>query len=133
MLSLAASQYSKLKNNVIALSAHEVYIYIHKIMAKYQKAITFGFLLFFTPAVIAFCCCSNFDPNLSRQKVIGHHHEHSGHDHGQGHHHDKSSSASCECGHELLGNLTNKTIDITGLNLSALQFHYQSLFIEKAT
>lgn len=87
---------------------------------KFQKITAFLILIFFTvPIATAFCCCTDFSSNQSRQETMSH--GHGNHDHGNHHHGseqgDKGSSGSCECGNEIIANVANRTtIDFSAIN-----------------
>lgn len=93
---------------------------------KFQKITAFLILIFFTvPIATAFCCCTDFDPNQSRQEMLGH--KHQSHDHGSRHpgsgRDDNSSPESCECGNKVIANLVNRT----AIDFSAINTHFSKL------
>lgn len=104
-------------------------------MIKYQKTFTLILLLFFTlPVATAFCCCADDDLSHSHKEMLGHNHgsSPSHHDHGSHHHGNKQGKASpdsCECGHEIIADLANPTIDFSAGSISFNKFQTKPLFI----
>ena len=104
-------------------------------MIKHLKLLTFlTLLVFILPIATAFCCCTDTDPNLSRQALLSHYHHTDSHDNYNHHNHHQhkdsnkeSSSESCECGSEIIGNLTKPVVDFSLTNASLSKLHVQSL------
>lgn len=92
---------------------------------KFKISVSFIAFAFILPIATAFCCCTDFDPNRSRQEILGHNHEN--HDHGSRHHgsgqEDNSSPESCECGNEVIANIINRTT----IDFSTVTTHFFKL------
>lgn len=106
---------------------------------KFKHLIATSILVFFLlPIATAFCCCTDFHSELSREQTLGHHHgsSESGHDHASHHQHGKekkASSDSCECGSEILGDLANRAPDLNFSNAHLLNYQTKQLFTPLAT
>jgi len=92
---------------------------------RFHKVAALLILIFFAvPIATAFCCCTDFYPNQSRQEMSGQNHQ--GHDHGN--HHsgsgkdDATSSESCECDIKI-ADLASRT----AIDFSPISTHFSKL------